>query len=120
MAERDAKGLWKKGQSANPGGRKPVPDDIKLAFREASPGALKTLIEISTDAEAAPAARVSAAATILDRAYGKPTQPISGDADMPPLAFLHEASDEFLMLLAGFAILPTEPLMLPAEAETEE
>jgi hypothetical protein len=35
-----------------------------------------------TDAEAAPAARVSAANALLDRGYGKPSQHITGEGNL--------------------------------------
>jgi hypothetical protein len=42
-----------------------------------SPEAITTLANIMHDEEAPPAARVAAANALLDRGYGKPTQPIS-------------------------------------------
>jgi len=37
--------------------------------------------------EAPAAARVSAASVLLDRGWGKPTQPISGDDESDPIRF---------------------------------
>jgi hypothetical protein len=45
--------------------------------------ALTTLVKIMEDEEAPPTARVTAANSILDRGWGKPAQPISGDPDNP-------------------------------------
>ena len=45
--------------------------------REKSSEAINTLVTIMDDPKAAPAARVTAANSLLDRGYGKPTQPIS-------------------------------------------
>ncbi len=43
---------------------------------QAAPDALQTLIEVSKDRTAPPAARISAATSILDRALGKPKQAV--------------------------------------------
>lgn len=45
--------------------------------------AIKTLAGIMTCEEAGPAARVAAANSLLDRGWGKPAQPISGDPENP-------------------------------------
>ena len=68
---------WIKGVSGNPGGRPAVPKDIRDAAQRACPDAIKALTEIVRDKEAPPSARVSAASTLLDRGYGKPTQTIN-------------------------------------------
>ena len=44
--------------------------------RQKSPEAINTLSNIMHDEKAPPAARVAAANALLDRGYGKPTQPI--------------------------------------------
>ena len=51
------------------------PDDIRSLARAYSEAALKTLAEVMRADDATPAARVSAANAILERAYGRPTQP---------------------------------------------
>jgi hypothetical protein len=66
-----------KGISGNPGGRPKVLGDVQELAREKSPEAINTLSNIMRDAKAPPAARVAAANALLDRGYGKPTQPIS-------------------------------------------
>jgi len=68
---------FQKGTSGNPGGRPRVLGDVQELARERSPDAINTLAAIMDDQKAAPAARVSAANALLDRGYGKPTQPIS-------------------------------------------
>jgi HEAT repeat protein len=65
-----------KGVSGNPGGRPKVLGDVQELARQKSPEAITTLANIMHDEKAPPAARVAAAA-LLDRGYGKPTQPIS-------------------------------------------
>ena len=51
--------------------------DLQELARQKSPEAIITLASIMHDEKAPPAARVSAANALLDRGYGKPTQPIS-------------------------------------------
>jgi hypothetical protein len=66
-----------KGVSGNPGGRPKVLGDVQELARHKSPEAITTLANIMLDEKAPPAARVAAANALLDRGYGKPTQPIS-------------------------------------------
>jgi len=68
-----------KGQSGNPGGRpKALMEVIHLARAETA-ASIKTLAKIR-DKEAAPdAARVAASTALLDRGWGKPSQPLDGD-----------------------------------------
>jgi len=68
---------FSKGVSGNPGGRPKVLGDVQELAREKSPEAIETLSNIMRDEKAPPAARVAAANALLDRGYGKPTQPIS-------------------------------------------
>ncbi|MCP4375767.1 MAG: hypothetical protein GY794_06280 [bacterium] len=66
-----------KGVSGNPGGRPKVLGDVQELAREQSPQAINTLAKIMNNEKTPPAARVAAANALLDRGYGKPTQPIS-------------------------------------------
>ena len=68
---------FRKGVSGNPGGRPKVLGDVQQLARQKSPEAINTLSNIMHDEKAPPAARVAAANALLDRGYGKPTQPIS-------------------------------------------
>jgi len=81
--------LFKKGQSGNPGGRpKRVQfppgailskNQITALARSHAPAAIDTLVRCLND----PRHRVTAAATLLDRGYGKPTVEIGGAEDRP-------------------------------------
>ena len=51
--------------------------DVQELARQQSPQAIDALAKIMSDEKAPPAARVAAANALLDRGYGKPTQPIS-------------------------------------------
>ena len=68
---------FQKGVSGNPGGRPKVLGDVQELARQQSPEAINTLVTIMQNEKAPHAARVAAANSLLDRGYGKPTQPIS-------------------------------------------
>lgn len=62
-----------------------APSLIKSLARAHTETALKVLAGIMNQSDAPPAARVAAASTLLDRGWGKPTQPIAGDDDADPV-----------------------------------
>lgn len=67
---------WKPGQSGNPAGR---PKGIEAKAREFTDAAIATLVrELSNPRNCVPAA-----VALLDRGWGKPKQPVSGDPDNP-------------------------------------
>ncbi len=69
-------GQFQPGQSGNPGGKpKELAEVIALARSHTLP-AIKALASITADRKASSAARVQAAEAILNRAWGKPTQPL--------------------------------------------
>ncbi len=68
---------WKKGQSANPGGRPAGYGDLRELARTHTETAVATLVEIMNDSGAAPSARATAATGLLDRGWGRPEQSIS-------------------------------------------
>ena len=78
-----------KGQAKTGGRLKGVRNkatvELQAAAKRYSKDALKTLHAIARTGESE-SARVSAACALLDRAYGKPVQPIAADAEGPPLA----------------------------------
>ena len=73
---------WPPGRSGNPGGRPKAALDIQALARQHTPDAIAALVA----ALANPRERVSAAVALLDRGWGKPTQPLAGDSSAPPLA----------------------------------
>lgn len=61
---------------------KPV-TDIRSLARVHTTMALNTLVGIARQPDAPPAARVAASEALLNRGWGKPSQPISDDPDNP-------------------------------------
>ena len=74
-----------KGVTGNPGGRpKRTPEELDLvaACKAKTPAALIVIENIMKNGENE-RNKLAAATAIIDRAYGKPTQPIAGDPDRP-------------------------------------
>lgn len=62
-----------------------TPTEIRSLARSHTEAALNCLAGIMNKTDAPEAARVSAANSLLDRGWGKATQPISGDENGPPI-----------------------------------
>jgi len=60
-----------------------TPTEIRSLARSHTEAAINTLVGIMNQATSPEAARVSAANSILDRGWGKATQPIAGEDDGP-------------------------------------
>jgi hypothetical protein len=94
LVERDERGHWLPGRSANPGGRPGVPEVIKTRLRELSPRAVQRLGELlDSDDERI---RLEAAKAILDRHLGRPAI----QADLTVHASASDARLQALMDLA--------------------
>lgn len=63
---------WKPGQSGNPNGRPPIPQDVRDAARALTIEAIEALRKALAD----PRSRVAASVALLDRGWGKPNQTI--------------------------------------------
>ena len=92
---RGARGKWLPGASPNPGGRPKVVADIQELSRQYTETALKTLHHIATKGKQE-SARVAASTALLDRAWGRPTQPLAGDINAPPVGWSVEDRDRAL------------------------
>ena len=67
------------GQSGNPGGRKKVAPEVKEMLKAEAPEAARFLIETMHNEAVKDELRIKCAETVLERVYGKATQPIEGD-----------------------------------------
>jgi hypothetical protein len=94
---------FQKGQSGNPGGRPKTSGPARQLARIYTVEAIETLVEIMRDNAANHTARVTAAQSLLDRGWGKPSQQLdhtSSDGTMTPkglsefYAGLASATDE--------------------------
>ena len=94
-------GRFQPGRSGNPGGRPRATHSIQELAREHAPEAIQTLADIAK--KGTPGARVSAAIALLDRAYGKPPQFNTGDAQSFKKAI--EMTDDELAAIAARAKL---------------
>jgi hypothetical protein len=73
---------FRRGVSGNPGGRPKLEADIRRLAQAHGPAAIRRLVQLlGSDNERV---AVTAAIVLLDRAYGKPSQPLTG-ADGGPL-----------------------------------
>lgn len=76
------------GQSGNPTGRPKENGHVKVLARAYTEAAIKALGDILADAEAPPAARATAANSLLDRAWGKPAQAVTGEDGEGPVQIM--------------------------------
>lgn len=95
---------FQKGQSGNPGGRPKLVGHVRELAQSYTEAAMVTLVEIIENTEAPPAARVSAAQAILDRGWGKPSQPVGGADDLPPIQSAQALSEAALLAIAAGAV----------------
>ena len=74
-----------KGVSGNAGGRPRAAVDVQTLARSYTEEAVRTLAEALHD----PKLKVAAACALLDRGWGKPTQPLSGEGAATSIVLLH-------------------------------
>lgn len=73
---RDSKGRFIKGVSGNAGGRAVVLVKVRDLARAHTEEAIAALVSIMSDPDGDTGPRVRAAEALLDRAWGKPSQPL--------------------------------------------
>ena len=83
-------GRWAPGQSGNPGGRPGGVAEVRKLAQAHTLEAIACLVKEMNNGETSHA-RIAAANALLDRAYGKPTQPIGEDPEMPLSQMTSEA-----------------------------
>jgi hypothetical protein len=69
------------GKSGNPGGRSKAQIDVRNAARKYTAEAIDTLVLVMRNGK--PAEAAMAANSLLDRGWGKPTLPVSGEDSGP-------------------------------------
>jgi hypothetical protein len=89
-----------RGMSGNPKGRPAAIIEVAKAAREHTTEALETLARIMRDAKATASARVSAAAEILNRGWGKAPQTIDLRR-LDPGQMKEIADDELVAIIAA-------------------
>ncbi len=72
------------GKSGNPGGHSKTPPLVRELARQHTKAAIDRLATIMKKG-ASEQAQIAAASILLDRGWGKPTQPISGDDHAPAI-----------------------------------
>ena len=97
---RNKNGKFVPGNCANPGGRPKLPEEFKKIARENSVPALQAMVDMLNSPNTSDRDRAKAAEIIMDRAWGKATQPISGDEDMPP-AFVNMTDEDIVKRLVA-------------------
>jgi hypothetical protein len=91
--DRDGKGRFAAGNKG--GGRKRLPQDVKEMFKAATSDAAKLLIDTMNNQEMDIKLRVDCAERVIERVYGKPTQPIDGNFDGKIMFTLAEGLKEY-------------------------
>jgi hypothetical protein len=82
-------GRWAPGRSGNPGGRPGGVAEVRELARTHTAEAIGCLLKEMRDGDTSHA-RIAAANALLDRGWGRPTQPLAGDADNPVVVNITE------------------------------
>ena len=77
-------GRWAPGQSGNPGGRPGGVAAVRELARNHAAEAIECLLKEMRQGDTSHA-RIAAANALLDRGWGRPMQPLAGDAEEPPI-----------------------------------
>lgn len=87
---RGAGGKWLRGTaSPNPHGRPSIPVEVKEAAKAHTLDMIAVLVEVASDKDAPPSARVAAASAVLDRGHGKPVASVEAKVAKVDLSQMH-------------------------------
>jgi hypothetical protein len=89
------KGGFKAGVSGNPGGRPKAVEEVRELARAHCPAAIAELARLALKARSE-CARIAAIRELLDRGYGKATQPLAGETGAAPIVL--QVTEEDLRL----------------------
>lgn len=110
---------WKPGESGNPGGRPKQVVTLTELARTHTKAAVETLVAIMQDPNEAGASRVTAANSILDRAWGKPMQMVLANTEASPNA-LHLIAAQVISREIGEERANEGPPTISGETVTNE
>jgi hypothetical protein len=84
----EGKGGFQRGKSGNPGGRPKEVAEVRELARQHTEMAIKRLVHWAKSDD--PRASVAASSALIDRGWGKPSQPMEHDITGNPLGPLFE------------------------------
>ena len=87
---RDEYGRFPKGQSGNPGGRRPMSQECREILEAALPDVCRTIVRLANHPD--PKIGLLACNILLDRVYGRPAQQITADIKTGSISDAHLAA----------------------------
>jgi len=111
------------GQSGNPGGRPAIVGELRELARARAPEAIAELTRLALHAKSE-TARIAAIRELLDRGFGKATQPIAADVEVVPdnqdLESLRaEILSDVARVFPDLEIVPKRPALALAPIDTD-
>ena len=89
-SNRDDNGRFPKGQSGNPGGRRPMSQECREILEAALPDVCRKIVELTDHPD--PKISLTACNLILDRILGRPAQQINADIKTGSISDAHLAA----------------------------